>query len=300
MNRRASSVLVLGLSLCLVNNVVAGERTAGAEERIPPSAWSARVYGLGDSELEEGGASYAISSVALELQHRHWSLAVERQYFAWRHADAFPEETGGRTPWEFLNRIQLGFAHQHVHSERWMSEIMVGGATGFEDEVSDSFSGYAGGYGLYRIHPRLRLLLGLFYSRHRKVETDTDFVPLLGLIWSSGAPCGFSAQLGFPETQACWSFNGKTRLVLELSALEGGVTRLANDSPVRERGYVEFVSAAVALRLETRLGENLDVAVGVGHSVQRELKIYDADGNNRRSVDIERGPSIELAIRKPF
>ena len=108
MNRRANSVLVLGLSLCLGNNLVAGEGASVGEELIPPSAWSARVYGLGDSKLEEGDASYAISSVAVALQHYHWSLEVERQYFAWRDSGAFPENTGDQDPWEFLNRIQLG------------------------------------------------------------------------------------------------------------------------------------------------------------------------------------------------
>ncbi len=297
---KQNKVVALGLVLCLGEGLLADDMPQRPEDHIPSSVWKARVFALGDSELEGGDASYAISSVAVELQHRHWNLGVERQYFAWRHAEAFPEDTGGRDPWEFLNRIQLGFAHQHVHSERWMSEIMLGGMTGFEDGIRDSFSGYLGGYGVYRIRPQLMLLMGFFYSRHQKVRTDFDYLPLLGVIWRSREPTGFSGQLGFPETKACWSFDEKTRLVFALSALEGGVTRLANDSPVRERGYVELVSAAVALRLEKRIGESLDLSVGVGHSVHREMKLYDADGKNRQSVDVERGPSIEIAISQPF
>ena len=300
MSNRLTTMMVLGLSLCMSRGLMADESNAVLEAPEPSSFWKARVFALGNSDLKEGDASYATSHVALELGHRQWRFGLERQYFSWRQAEAFVEETGGRDPWEFFNRVQLGFSRQTMHSDRWMSEILVGAAMGFEDEMSDSFTGYLGGYGTYVLNPRLFLLGGVFYSRHQEIATDFDLMPILGLAWNPGETFGFSAQLGLPETQARWHFNERTRAVLDLNTLESGVARLANDSPVRERGYVELSSASLTLRLETRLGDDLDVSVGIGHSVHREMKIYDKDGGNRLSVDVERGPSIEIALRRPF
>jgi len=300
MNTRAQMKTALGIALCLVGSLSAAAASSESGEHIPPSAWSSRIFALADAELDDGDASYAISSVAFTAQHRHWSLGVERQHFAWRNGEDFPSVVNGQEPWEFLNRIQLGYAHKHVHSDRWTSEIMVGGVAGFEDEMRNSFSGYAGGYGLYRVNPDLMCVIGFLFSKHQKVATDLDNLPIVGVLWSPTALQGFSAQLGFPKTHACWAINARNRLLLELNTLEGGVVRLADDSPVQEKGYVEFTSAALTLRLETRVGENLDLSVGVGHSVHREMKVFDTDGKRQQSIDVERGPSIEIGISKPF
>lgn len=300
MRTRITATLAMGLTLKLATSLQAADTCSHEEEIIPPSSWGIRAFALGDSTLKGEQASYAISSVSLELAHRHWTLGLERQYFDWNHGDAFSEQSDGRDPWEFLNRLQLGFSHQHIHSSRWSSQVLAGAIMGFEDEITDSVSGYLGGYGACQISPNMVLLFGLYYSRHPDVETDFDCVPILGLLLNPSQTQGWSAQLGLPTTKTSWHFDERTRLVLELNTLEGGVTRLADDSPVSERGYLELANAALTLRLETRLGENLDVSAGIGHSIDRKLKIYDADGNHQRTVDIERGPSIEIAIRKPF
>lgn len=300
MDIRKNAIFTLGFALCLGNRLMATEGDLPLKEPIPSPFWDARIFAMGNSDLKEGDAGYATSGVAMELGYRHWCLEIERQYFSWRNGETFPGATDGRDPWEFVNRIHLGFSHKHMHSERWMSEFLMGGRMGFEKNMGDSFSAYLGGYGVYRIHPRLILLLGIFYSRHPEIATDYDLMPILGLVWNPEETHGFSAQLGLPETQVRWHFDEQTRLVLDLNTLEGGVTRLANDSPVRERGYAELISATVSLRLERRFGDDVDLSVGIGHSVHRELKLYDSDGGNCRAVDIERGPSIEVSIRKPF
>ena len=270
------------------------------EEIIPPSSVTARFFALGESDLETGGSSYATSQAGLEASLWHWQIAVSRQYFSWENADEFIEDTGGEDPWEYLNQVRLGFSHAFVHSDRWSSQWFAGGIMGFEKEVSDSFAGYLGGYATYQINDRLMLLGGFFYSKHQKVSTDFDFIPVVGILWNPGAVRGFSASLGLPETRAIWHFSEATRLGVELKTIEGGVTRLADDNPVREGGYVELISASVVVRLETRIGQNWELSVGVGHSVHREMKLYDADGGNERTVDVERAPGFEFSVSRSF
>lgn len=288
------------LALSLSGALFAEEGEFASEEVTPSPSLTARVFALGDSDLESGGASYATSQAALELSYWHWELALSRQYFSWKNPGEFVEDTGGDDPWEYFNQVRLGFSHPFVHSDRWSSQWFAGGVMGFEEEVSDSFAGYIGGYATYRINERLWLTGGFFYSRHQEITTDFDFVPIIGVLWNPGATHGFSARLGLPETRATWHFNGRTRLVLDLKTIEGGVTRLADDSPVREGGYVEMVSASLVLRLETQIGEDWKISAGVGHSIHREMKLYDADGGNRRTIDVERAPGVELAIGRSF
>lgn len=109
--------------------------------------------------------------------------------------------------------------------------MVCGGVMGFEEEVSDSFAGYVGGYATYRVNERLWLTGGFFYSRHQEIAPDFGFVPIIGVLLNLGATHGFSARLGLPETRATWHFNERTRLVLDLKTIEGGVTRLADRDP---------------------------------------------------------------------
>lgn len=295
---KAIGSVVLGLGLA--SALPAEEAKPPPEELVPPSSVTARVFALGDSDVKSGGASYATSQAAVELSLCHWELALSRQYFSWKNAAEFVEDTGGDDPWEYFNQVRIGFAHPFIHSERWSSEWFAGGVMGFEEEVSESFAGYVGGYATYRIHPRLLLMGGFFYSQHQEISTDFDFVPILGVVWNPEATHGFSFRLGLPETRATWHFNERTRLVLDLKTLEGGVTRLADNSPVREGGYVELVSASLVLRLETRIGEDWALSAGIGHSIHREMKLYDADGGNRRTLDVERAPGVELSLTRTF
>lgn len=296
MNNNQILIVAFWLALCFGGRLLATD----TESEPGEARLSVKSFGLESSKIGDGRAAYSLTGVGVELERCHWQLGVARQWFDWRHPTDFVEDTGGSDPWESFTRLQFGFAHSGVLSERWTGEVLAGITCEFEEELDDSFAAYLGGYGVYQVNPHLLLMIGMFYSRHQEIQTDFDFVPILGMAWNPGATQGFSARLGLPVTRATWHFNENTRVVLDLNTLEGGVARLADDSPLRPGGYVERVSASLALRLETRIGDDLDLSAGIGHSLHRELKLYDSDGGNERSVDIERGMGFEISLSKSF
>jgi len=289
-------IIAFWLALCFGGRLLASENVSDPRE----TRLSVKSFGVESSKVGDGSAAYSLAGVWLELERCHWQLGVGRQWFDWENSADFVEDTGGETPWDNFTRLQVGFAQTHRLSDRWSGEILAGITCEFEEELDDSFAAYLGGYGLYQVNSRLMWMIGMFYSRHQEIKTDFDFVPIVGMAWNPGVNQGFSAQLGLPVTRATWHFTSKTRMVLDFTTIEGGVARLADDSSVRPGGYAERISASLALRLETRIGDDVEFSAGIGHSLHRELKLYDSDGGNERSHDIEKGMGIEISISKVF
>ncbi|MDF3128585.1 DUF6268 family outer membrane beta-barrel protein [Kiritimatiellaeota bacterium B1221] len=289
-------IVAFWLTLCHGEKLLAsGTASVPEEARV-----TVRSFVLDEAKVGEGQAAYALTGIGMELDCGSWQWGLSRQWFDWRDAEGFVEDTGGEDPWEQFTRLQLGYSHAKEFSEQWSAKIMGGISSEFEKELDESFALHVGGYGVYRANPNLLFIIGMFYNRHQEISTVFDSVPLLGLAWNTEAASGLSAQLGFPYTRVSWHFDEDTRLVVALNSLEGGVARLANDSPVRPGGYVERISATLGLRLETRIGDGWDFSSGIGHSLHREMKFYDSDGGNEHSEDIEQGMGIEISLSRTF
>jgi len=296
MNTKTVSLIALG-TLLFRCGALYGSEQASEHEVIRLKVHS---YGVERSTVDMGQAAYALRGISIEAQKCHWQLGITQQAYDWTQPGEFGVDTQGRDPWETLTRLNVGFNHPFVMSDQWSGEVMAGVSGEFEDEMDDSFAGYLGGYGVYRLRPRIHLMVGVFYSHHAEVETDFDLVPLLGVAWNPEATRGFSATLGVPMTQASWIFDDRHRLLLELNTLQGGVTRLADDSPLRAGGYLERMHASLVLRYETRLTEATSLSTGISHSLDRDITLYDSDGEKVFSSDVKGGTGIELSLSTRF
>ena len=85
-----------------------------------------------------------------------------------------------------------------------------------------------------------------------------------------------------------------------MSSFEGGLYRLADDNPLRPKGYVELVNSSIALRYETLLWKRLGLSLGVGQAIDREFNLYDSDGKNKKSYDIENKPGFLASVSMAF
>jgi hypothetical protein len=61
-----------------------------------------------------------------------------------------------------------------------------------------------------------------------------------------------------------------------------------------------MVNASLSLSLKHRLNETVDLSAGIGHSLHRELKLYDPDGSKTDQIDVDPAPSLHLALRVSF
>ena len=111
-----------------------------------------------------------------------------------------------------------------------------------------------------------------------------------------------SFNLGLPSTDATWHFSDRSRLALALNytSPDCGVYRLADNSPVRDKGYVEISGSNVSLSFDTRLGNDLALSVGVSQSIAREFTFHDANGGNEQTHEVQNQPGLQLSLSQSF
>jgi hypothetical protein len=258
------------------------------------------VGGIAKSTVGDRESAYSLAAGQVSLGIGPVDGAFKALHFAWDRPEDFIVGTNGRDPWNTLYEVSLGYRHPGAISEQLSYELLLGAASGFEKQLDGSFSFSAGGYILYELAPKWTLAAGVLASHHQNVNTDFDVIPILGISWNEKATSGLSFTLGLPASDVTWHFNEKTRVILELSSFEGGVFRLADNSPVQEKGYVELLSTSCTLRLETLLWERLQVSAGISQPISREMKLYDHQGENEKKFDVEKMPGFILSMSLPL
>jgi len=196
-----------------------------------------------------------------------------------------PFGNGKDDPWEEMHSVSLGYDHSNMFDHNWGYFFNIGGASEFEKEMEDSFSAMGLG-GLICNIPEWRMTFrlggGTFYN---PVETNT--VPIIGIDWNSRAESGLSFSLGVPTTQIAYRFSPKTDLSIGIGFGEHGMYRLADDSTVKKKGYLETEGMGGILTFTFAPIEGCTVTLGGVANFDREYTIYDKDGDNGRSYELD-------------
>ena len=261
---------------------------------------SVSVGGVADSKVANRKASYALTGVEVDACLFLFNGSYKRLQFDWNRIDDFVIDTGGRKPWGDLNEFSFGANWGGEIGEKIVYMVMGGISAGFEKQTDGAYSYYLGSLGLYRLSERWLVSGGVLWSRHQEIRTDFDVIPVLGVTWNPEATNGLSVSLGIPTTEVAWHFNDKTRLILDMSDMEGGVYRLADDNPLREKGYVEFMNSSLSLRFQTRLAKRLELELAAGMPLSREFTLYDHDGKNKETHKVEKQPGFKVALSTAF
>ena len=131
-------------------------------------------------------------------------------------------------------------------------------------------------------------------------------LPLAGVVYSPAGegPGGPQAQglrvaLGFPESAVSYRFN--PMLALRLSAaLDAGIYQLADDSPASPDGYLEKWGFGTGLFLDVSPVRNLTVSVGGQYLFGRELNLYEDDGDEIDSYDVDPAAAAVVKVKMTF
>lgn len=267
------------------------------EESSRPSSVSLSLTGIGRSSVSPGEASYAASLGEIEVRHGYFRAAFKDFQFDW--SGTLPGQDREVPPWEHLSELNLGVGHDGRLTDNLAYSWMLGAQSAFEREMGESVSPLGLAYVHYSFRPNAAVLAGVFASRHPRVRTDYDIIPLLALHWQPEALPALQVQVGFPQMSLRWAFTEDTALRVELSTMEGGVYRLENDTSQKDARYVEFDAASVGIHLDRPLGP-VDLSVGVLLPFDRSFTLYDRDGDKLRSFDVERRPAATLSVRYAF
>jgi hypothetical protein len=255
---------------------------------------------VGSSNMKDREAAYAVDGVEVGVSLGPVSSSFKTLAYSWDKPELFPGNGTNRDPWERLNEITVMLTGGGAITDRLQYSLLGGITSGYEEEMDDSYCYFAGGYGIYTLTPDWDIMAGAIYSRYQKVDTDLDVIPVVGVSWNATTTNGLSISLGVPTTEISWHFNEKTSLSLDMSSFEGGVYRLADDNPIRKKGYVEFESSTYSLRLDTMLGSRIQLSSALFQSVARDIRLYDAEGKNRVTHEVDNNVGIMTSVSVAF
>ncbi len=270
------------------------------EEEDGLGAISFSFGGVTRSDIADTPASYALSGFDISAGIGPVGASFKRLSFDWQRTSDFVLDTHGQKPWGDLNEAAALLNWGGSITTQSSYFVMGGVSVGYEDQTDDAYSLFGGAILSYQFTSNWSASAGAILSHHPKVATSLEFVPVLGIDWRASATNGLTFSLGVPTTEIAWVFRPGTRLVLDMSSFEGGLYRLADDNPLRPSGYVELVNSSISLRYETLLWKRLGLSLGVGQAIDREFKLYDPDGENEKSYDIENKPGFLASVSMAF
>jgi hypothetical protein len=277
--------LTLGLVLALVwAPPAAAAPPPGGPPPRPDWELSLDAGYAAPAEVHGSGAEASATDLKLSAGWKGFSLTYERVDYSWDDPGRLPFNASSGDPWDSLHVVGVGYRHRGFLSPKWM--YFAGGAarSAFEEEMDDSWSLRAfGGVG-YRFSDKLTLSFGALVSYHK---VDTLAIPIMGLTYNRGATQGVSGAVGYPITYLAYHFNPAWAVVLRVVEFDRDYFRLADDSPVERRGYLERqdLSAAAGVKFTpTRL---VSLYVGARYYFNREFTIHDEDADRSSTYDLD-------------
>ena len=173
--------------------------------------------------------------------------------------------------------------------------------------VSESFEKEWGQPGLngtaiatYMVNPKLQLNFGavVFYHRVRTIA-----LPMVGLGYGQrfGGPPqeGLSLNIGFPETHLTYRLNPKLA-IQALGTVDSRVYRLADDSDVQRKGYLESTDYKAGVFFIMDPVKNFRVSTGLGYAFGRNMTVYNKNAHKRGDYEIAGAPFVGLKLELRF
>lgn len=268
----------LALLLALLWLFPSPARTEGGGPRFH---FSGQTFSKADVD---GGGTYSRTQTRASVGYQWLTLAYTRSDYDWSHTKkAFLGKSRGGTPWDRLQRVAVdaSFRGEWTDSVGWFAGGTL--VSGFEEQLSDSFSIVGRGGLSWMVNFDLTLRIGAIGSA---APVHSLLIPLIEIDWRDPADYGFSAHLGVPASSLSYRFN-------DLLAARAAVSwnrelyRLADDSSVARKGYVEDSGFTTGAYLDlTPLG-GLTVTVGAELLANRSLRIYDHNGDRLSKTDVD-------------
>jgi hypothetical protein len=272
---------------------------AEAQEK-PKSSTSARamVSHIQSTGFEDNEGETAITTSQLALRWKFMSLTYKQDAYSWKDVDQLNFGDGQTDPWKRLHRIALGanFKDKIIDDWSWMAGASL--TSSFENEMNDSYGGtLRGGVG-YKWSDTLSFTGGMVIFTN-KVRT-TAF-PFIGMQYKDirENDSGWFASLGMPSNEIGYQLDTASTFRLSFSQ-QGGFSRLADNSSVSSRGYVETSSWKTGLYYDWLPEESLRLSFGPEFHIGRSIKFYDEYGDKFQTEDQNNAMGISAFIKYSF
>lgn len=243
-----------------------------------------------DQDLQGSEASVRRMGTTLRAAWRDWRLTYHNDAFSWDCAQDLGWDTG--TPWQALHTVGVHWTKRGRLSRRWGWFARAGATAAFEHEPGRSGRAEGGGGVTYSPSPQWRLSLGAGLAAH---PVRWRALPLAGVHWRPGAPSGWSARLGIPETAVTHRWENGLWAGADLQA-HNRLTRLADDSDVQPGGYLKIEDWSVGPVCGWDPEGPWRLRATPRYHFGREYTVFGPHGDKKSTWDLDNGWSVRFGL----
>lgn len=250
---------------------------------------------LSDANFEGFDASVKTYKQKIQINNEMFGLSVSRWDFDWKSEDTLPFYQG-KTPIESMKRIKLYANFPVFINDDWLMLNNINLNATYEKETSDSFGAGIMSFLSYKVDEKHAIQMGAFANYH---PVKTLALPVLGYTYRVREKDGLSMVLGFPRAYVGYHITPK--LLFNAGMIYSqAVIRLADDSGIEERGYVEAKDFQSNIGVRYEISEHLELSADILYTFKRDFTIYNNDADEISSYGIEPSAGAIIKLRYLF
>lgn len=237
---------------------------------------------LSDANFEGFDASVKTYKQKIQLNNEMFGMSYSRWNFNWDNAASLPFYKG-KTPIESMERVKL-FANVPVFiNDKWFMLNSINVNATYEKELANSFGAGILSFLSYKVDEEHAIQMGAFANYH---PVKTLALPVLGYTYRIREKDGLSMVLGFPRAYV--GYHVTPKLLFNAGMIYSqAVIRLADNSGIEKRGYVEAKDFQSNIGLRYELSDNLELSADILYTFKRDFAIYNHNANEIDSYSIE-------------
>lgn len=241
---------------------------------------------ISGSSLEGDQGGFSVYRLRTSMVYSHFTLGYTRRIYQWSNIDRLPFGDGRQAPWTAMHTLEAKAKYTGSITGPWRYYFSGELSSSFEEAPSPLALDLLWAVG-YDYSPRLKVRVGAAMLLH---EARTIMTPVAALKWWGGGKnpgaSFFSVSVGLPETTLTWHYSPTWSYTLSILA-DSKVFRLKDDSLVQDKGYAETRDGVVGLMVNYSPRPNLTLSTGAGYAFLRQVKLYNEQGHERGSYDVD-------------